>query len=174
MHSSRIPSSRLSGMAAATLAPWIKSWVAAGERDFLIVPFFVSPQGAIGSALRSELAALQNEVGAFAAEFTDGLSVDALAHILCERIRDLCAEKNLSRPSVVIVDHGGPSIASARLRDLVAGSVWSRLGRDFGPVHAASMESPQGDAFAFNRPLLADLLSDEGFASGDVVIAPLF
>jgi sirohydrochlorin ferrochelatase len=34
------------------------------------------------------------------------------------------------------------------------------------------MESPDGPGFEFNRPLLAEALSDLG--SGDVVIAPLF
>jgi sirohydrochlorin ferrochelatase len=36
------------------------------------------------------------------------------------------------------------------------------------------MESPAGDGFAFNRPLLAEALRMPGFNSGDVLIAPLF
>jgi hypothetical protein len=172
-HSDRIAPAALETGAAHTLAPWIRAEVSAGERNFLFVPFFISPQGAIGSAFRGDLARLQAETGGFDFAFTDGLADgETLAAIVAERIRSKAASLGLGRPAVVVVDHGGPSRASAGVRDRVASSVRAELGESVGTLQAASMESPQGPGFEFNRPLLADALTQVG--SGDVIIAPLF
>src|ERR1700677_4648348 len=170
-HSDRIPAADLGGDPAWTLAPWIRSQVSGGEREFVFIPFFVSPQGAIGSLLRRDLEALREEAGGFEFSFTTGLADGpALAEIVASRVRD--AAEGLRRPSVVVVDHGGASPASAALRDRVAGEVRSILGAEIGALAAASMESPGGPGFGFNRPLLAAALAACG--PGDVVIAPLF
>ncbi len=174
-HSGRIPSGALAGGQAWTLAPWIRGQVASGEREFLFIPFFVSPQGAIGSALARDLGRLQAETGGFSHSFADGLSVGpALAAIVADRVREAAAAAGIRRPAVIVVDHGGPAHASAEVRDSVAGGAREMLGGDIGPLMAASMESPGGPDFDFNRPLLAEALASEGFDSGDVVIAPLF
>jgi len=55
-HSHRIPSGALGGAPAWTLAPWVRARVSEGEREFVFVPFFISPQGAIGSLLRDAAA----------------------------------------------------------------------------------------------------------------------
>jgi hypothetical protein len=174
-HSSRIAASSLDGRPARTLAPWIREQVGLGEREFLFVPFFISPQGAIGSALGRDLGRLQAETSGFSFSFTDGLSSGtALATIIADRVREAAAEQGLRRPAVIVVDHGGPAHASADIRDSVACEARGMLGRDVGPLMAASMESPAGPDFEFNRPLLEEALGSEGFDSGDVVIAPLF
>ena len=174
-HSDRIDPSALRDGPAATLAPWIREQVAVGEREFLFVPFFISPQGAIGSSLRRDLDRLSAETGGFAYSFSDGLaSRDVLPLILADRVRETMAARGLRRPALVVVDHGGPSRASAQIRDQVAAAVGTELSALVGGVRAASMETPEGPEFAFNRPLLEELLGGEGFSSGDVVIAPLF
>jgi sirohydrochlorin ferrochelatase len=172
-HSNRIPPDALADGSALTLAPWIRAQVLAGERDFLLVPFFISPQGAIGSALRGNLVRLQEETGGFDFAFSDGLAdSETLPVIVADRVRAASAELGLRRHAVVIVDHGGPSRASAAVRDRVAGAVRADLGGSVAAVVAASMESPAGPGYEFNRPLLADALAQLG--SGDVLIAPLF
>jgi hypothetical protein len=174
-HSNRIPAGALRGGPAWTVAPWIRRQVSAGERDFLFVPFFISPQGAIGSALALDLGRLCDETGGFIHSFTDGIADGgALAAVVAERVREAASAGGLRRPAVVVVDHGGPAHASADLRDSVASAVRDELGAEIGPLTAASMESPDGPEFGFNRPLLADALGSRGFDSGDVVIAPLF
>lgn len=174
-HSDRIPSYALEGGPAQTLAPWVRDQVAAGEREFLFVPFFISPQGAIGSLLRRDLAALQDEVGGFEFSFTDGLAADAaLAPIIADRVRGASEAAGIRRPAVIVVDHGGPQQASAAVRDGVAAAARSLLGGEVSRLAAASMESPDGPGFEFNRPLLAEALLSPGFNFGDVVIAPLF
>ena len=174
-HSNRIAAGALRGGPAATLAPWIRAQVASGEREFLFIPFFISPQGAIGSSLRKDLDGLAAETGGFAYSFSEGLASGAvLPRIVSDRVRATLAHRGLRRPALVVVDHGGPSQASAVIRDQVAAAVAAELSGLVGPVGAASMETPEGPAFAFNRPLLEELLGSPGFSSGDVVIAPLF
>jgi sirohydrochlorin ferrochelatase len=172
-HSSRIRAEALRGGPATTLAPWVRAHVAAGEREFLFVPFFISPQGAIGSALRADLEALRAEPGPFEYAFAEGLGDGtALAAIVADRVRETAQALGLRRPAVVVVDHGGPSRNSSDVRNRVADAVRAALGGSASAVTAASMESPEGAEFTFNRPLLADALAAAGQA--DVVIAPLF
>lgn len=155
-----------------TLAPFIRAQLARGERDFVFVPFFVSAQGAIGSALRNDLEQLQHAAGAFAFAFTDGLAArGAIAPIVADRIRATIAAHGLRMPPVIVVDHGGPSPTSATLRNLLAAQIRAQLGPAIGPLAAASLE---GADYAHNHPLLADQLTAPGFNHGHVVIAPLF
>lgn len=163
-HSDRVPAASLDGKPGETLAPFVRRHAAAGERSFLFVPFFISPQGAIGSALRRDLELLQTETGGFDFNFTTGLSDSgALATIIAERVREVSPATVPDAP-VVLVDHGGPSSASAGLRDRLAAEAAALLSR---PVHPCSMEGE-------HPPLLADLLSAAGFANRDVIVAQLF
>lgn len=163
-HSDRVPTAALGGLPGETLAPFVRRHAAAGERSFLFVPFFISPQGAIGSALRRDLELLQTETGGFHFNFTTGLSDSgALAPIIAEHVREVSPATVPDAP-IVLVDHGGPSSASAGLRDRVAAEAAALLHR---PVHPCSME---GD----HPPLLSDILSAPGFANRDVIVAQLF
>lgn len=165
-HSDRI--APLDGQAASTLAPWVRLQFARGERHFLFLPFFISPQGAIGSALHSDLDTLRRELGDFRFTFTAGLAEKGVVTaIVAARIRDVLAARVLRQPPVIVVDHGGPSAASAALRDTFAAELRRELGAEIGPLAAASMEGA-------HPPLLADQLKTAPFADRDVVVAPLF
>ncbi|MSU24211.1 MAG: cobalamin biosynthesis protein CbiX [Opitutus sp.] len=171
-HSDRIPAAALGGVPAPTLAPFVRAQLARGEREFVFVPFFVSAQGAIGSALRTELDNLRPTAGDFTYTFTDSLaSSGTLAALVAARVRETIAARKLPRPAVIVVDHGGPAPASAALRDSLATSVRTLLGAAIGPLAAASMA---GAEHAHNRPLLAEQLTAPDFSSGEVVIALLF
>jgi sirohydrochlorin ferrochelatase len=175
-HSDRIPAAELDGAPARTLGPWLRACLGAGEDEFVFVPFLVSGEGAIATAMRAELAARQRDAGGFAFAFTGGLAppVATLAEIVAAGVRDAIAVRGLARPAVIVADHGGPVRASAELRDAVAADLRGLLGGAVSAVAAASMESPAGPAFAFNQPLLAAQLDAPGFRDGDVVVAPLF
>ena len=109
-HSDRIQPGALEGGPAWTLAPWVRARVSEGERRFVFIPFFISPRGEIGSALRRDLAALGREQGGFKFSLAEGLAAGtALAEIVADRVREAAAQKGLRRPAVVVVDHGGPS-----------------------------------------------------------------
>lgn len=169
-HSDRIPVEALDDTPAWSLAPFVRSLCALGQREFLFIPFFVSPQGAIGSALRRDLEELQRELGArnFDFTFTEGLSARGVVPaIVAERIQEAVAERRLARPPVVVVDHGGPSAASAALRDELAAQIRAALGAEIGTLSAASMEGA-------HPPLLAEQLRAAPLAERDVIVAPLF
>lgn len=170
-HSDRVAPAAIGEVPAWTLAPFVRAQLERGEREFVFVPFFISAQGAIGSALRGDLAKLQREAdatGGFEFAVTGGLaSRGALAGIIAERVRETIAARGLSQPAVIIADHGGPSANSAALRDSLAAEVRTLLGAESGPLAAASMEGAHG-------PLLDDQLAAPGFAQGDVVVALLF
>jgi sirohydrochlorin ferrochelatase len=167
-HSDRIASPALDGTPAWTLGNFVRSMHALGQREFVFVPFFISPQGAIGSALRGDLEKLQRELGGFDFAFTPGLAErGTIPTIVAARIRETLAAQNLARPTVVVVDHGGPSPTSAALRDRLAQQVRATLGREIASLTAASMEGA-------HPPLLADVLRAPDQAARDVVVAPLF
>lgn len=188
-HSDRIPLSALDGdPAATTLAPFVRRHVASGERHFVFVPFFISAQGAIGSALRGDLEKLRAPSptpatpSASAAPPAPALTFDfaftrslaeagVIPQIVAARVRETIVLASLEQPAVIVVDHGGPSPASAALRNQIADETCLLLGPEIGPLAAASME---GEAHAHNRPLLADQLRAPGFNTGNVVIALLF
>jgi hypothetical protein len=173
-HSDQIPSYALPDGPALTLAPWVLDQVAAGEHEFVFIPFFISPQGAIGSSLRRDLDALRQETDGFEYSFADGLTPETLGAIVADRVRECAAAAKLDLPKVIVVDHGGPSPASALVRNMVANAALSELGGEVSSLMAASMESPGGPEFDFNRPLLAEALSSTGLSPGSVIVAPLF
>lgn len=172
-HSDRIPLEALDGdPAGTTLAPFMQTQLAAGERQFVFVPFFISAQGAIGSALRGDLEIFRTPETPFELTFTRSLADSGvIAQIVASRVRSTIALAALDHPPVIVVDHGGPSPASAKLRDQIADEVCLLLGGDVGTVAAASME---GEDHPHNRPLLVDQLRTPGFDRGDLVVALLF
>jgi CbiX len=171
-HSDRIDPIELGGIPAATLGPWLRTRAEQGERDFLIIPFLVSPRGAIGTALRLELDGLRAQLRLRRVAMTDGLDgSDALEKIAAGRITEIIESRRLVRPAVIAVDHGGPSARSAEFRNEIATRIRARLGPQICRLAGASMEGTQ---YPHNHPLLAALLETPGFDTGDVVIAPLF
>lgn len=171
-YSDNIPPAALEDRPAWTLPPWLHAQYAAGERQFVFVPFFVSPQGAIGSRLRCDVERLQRKLGPCEIVFTPGLGdARALASIVAARVRATIDTERLRGPAVVVVDHGGPSAASGALRDEIAAAVRSDLGRNVRAVIAASLG---GGRRRHNRPAFADTFKLRACDHGDVVIAPLF
>ncbi|HEY1110614.1 MAG TPA: hypothetical protein VGE76_18330, partial [Opitutaceae bacterium] len=151
-HSDRIAPEQLDGTPAWTLAPFVRRMVALGQREFVFIPFFVSAQGAIGSALRHTLESLQRELASpgpdfalgtqpFEFSFTEGLAArGVIPTIVADRIRATALARGLRQAPVVVVDHGGPSAASAQLRDTLTAALRDLLEREIGPISAASME----------------------------------
>lgn len=183
-HSDRIPLSALDGdLPGTTLAPFVRTHLARGERHFVFVPFFISAQGAIGSALRRELETLQQEHTdtPFDFTFTAGLAdTGVISQIVAARVRETMAIASLERPPVIVVDHGGPSPTSAALRNRLAAEIGALLAEEVSSVSAASME---GGEHAHNHPLLAEALAAHSARSdpaaptdgaANVVVALLF
>lgn len=168
-HTDRISPELLDDRPAWTLAPFIRAMAALGQTEFVFIPYFISPQGAIGSALRRDLEQLQTEVGAFHFTFTEGLAErGVIPQLVAERIRETIANTgSQTKPPVVLVDHGGPSATSARVRDAIASAVREILAGEIGPLAAASMEGS-------HPPFLRNQLEAPGFAGREVIVALLF
>lgn len=167
-HSDRVALESLDDTPAWTLDGFVRSFVALGQREFVFVPFFISPQGAIGSALRRDIESLQAVIERFEFTFTEGLAErGVLSAIAVDRIRETIRQQSLSQPPVVVVDHGGPSAASAAVRDEIAAAIRNEGGREFGPVIAASMEGA-------HPPLLTDALRSPQIAQRGAVVSLLF
>lgn len=171
-HSDKLSPELLDNTPAWTLSRWVRSQFETGEREFLFIPFLVSADGAIASALHGDLENLREELGSFDFGFIPGLAErGVLSVIVADRIHSTLAARNLDRPAVIVVDHGGPSPASAALRDRIAAEAGIILRLHIGALAAASME---GGSHAHNHPLLKDRLAQPPFDTGDVVLAPLF
>lgn len=180
-HSQRIPASQLQGTTAAVLETWLRAHHAQGERDFVFIPFFISAQGAIGSALRTDLEKLRAELGPFNLAFTDGLAArGALASLVVDRLRATATQHELIGAPIIVVDHGGPSATSAELRDALTAEIHEQLlhpkippltGFTVSEVTAASME---GADYPHNQPLLATQLRAPACAGKSVIVALLF
>ena len=167
-HSDRIREPEPGQVHAWTMAPFLRAMVALGQREFVFIPYFISPQGAIGSALFRDLEKLQRELGDFDFTFTDGLAArGVLPAIVADRVRSCIKANELITPPLIVVDHGGPSAESAALRDTLGAQIGGVLKDETARVAVTSMEGE-------HPPLLSDALRDEAFARGDVVVAPLF
>jgi len=154
-HSDRIGASRLDPP-AWTLAPWFRRRHAEGKRG--------------------DLCRLAAEAGgAPRIRFCPGLfEAGVLPAILASQVRRTMGEAALTRPVVLLVDHGGPAPQSAAVRDATAAALAADLAGEVARVVACSMESPEGAAFAFNRPLFADALETASQGDASLLVAPLF
>lgn len=167
-HSDRLAAARLGGTPAWTLGPFVRTLFALGQRRFCFVPFFITAQGAVGTALQADLATLRRELAGFDFVVLEGLAESAaIPLIAAARIRETMAELQLEAPHVIVVDHGGPSSVSAQIREETAIQIRALLTTEIGSLSAASMEGT-------HPPFLADQLRDPSLAGRDVVVAPLF
>lgn len=97
-----------------------------------------------------------------------------LVAILGDRVREVMRSRGLVRPRVVLCDHGSPKREVAAVRDALAMDLAQLLGDEVEALCPASMERREGDEYAFNDPLLENLLGQPGWNSGDVIVSMLF
>tara|TARA_R110002111_G_scaffold249775_2_gene313864 strand:- start:113 stop:514 length:402 start_codon:yes stop_codon:yes gene_type:complete len=75
---------------------------------------------------------------------------------------------------VALVDHGSPIIEVNRVRNAVAVQLAQELDLPTQSVLACSMERREGEAYAFNEPLLEKLGDQRGFTGGTLLLALFF
>jgi sirohydrochlorin ferrochelatase len=172
LHSSAVPAEKLGGTPAEILEPALERRLAAGQNDFLIVPLFFGPSGALTDYLPKRLAHVRGKhpalnVRAAAPLFAPG--DDRLARILAAQVRTL---GSVSR-CVALVDHGSPAKAVTDVRNELACQLAGQLGPDY-TVAPASMERREGAEYDFCEPLLEKLLRSPGWNAGEVIVAMQF
>ncbi|MGQ7243166.1 sirohydrochlorin chelatase [Salinicola sp. V024] len=178
LHSFKIPPEQLGGRKADSLGPLAERYAAEGVTELLILPFFSGPSQALTRYLPERLAEVQASYPQLSVKVAPPL-VDTLlapdlrlARLLAENVRERMA--NLSRPKVVLVDHGSPIPEVTAVRNYLAGQLSALLADEAECVTFASMERRDGDAYRFNEPLLETLLASPELAEGDVILSMLF
>lgn len=177
LHSSAVPAEALGGIPAEILEPALEQRLAAGAREFVIVPLFLGPSGALTDYLPKRLARLKSKWPDLLVRLAPpvggaGACDPRVLDILEEGVRGLLVPGE--RPAVALVDHGSPARAVTALRDGVAAELQKRLGDSVREVRPASMERRPGPEYAFADPLLERLLDEPGFDAGTVILAMFF
>jgi len=172
LHSSGVSAAKLDGQPAEILEPALERRLAAGQSEFLVVPLFFGPSGALTEYLPVRLAHLRTKhpplslkVAAPLFQSGDG----RLARILADQVLAL----GLPSRRVALVDHGSPARAVTEVRNDLARQLHGLLGPAF-KVTASSMERRAGATYDFGEPLLATLLRQPGWNSGPVTVAMQF
>lgn len=179
LHSNAIPPDQLGGIPAETLESALKHRLKDGRSDFVIVPFFFGPSGALSDYLPTRVRRLKTGHPGLRVRVAPPLidlnapRDDRIAAILEERVRAMMARCS-TPPSVILVDHGSPMRNVTDVRNHLASQLRTRLGRDAQQVIAASMERRPGPEYAFNEPLLEQALDQTEVARGPVIVALLF
>lgn len=178
LHSYKIPPEALDGYKAVSLGPLAERYAAEGVTELLVLPFFFGPSQALTGYLPERLAEVQANYPQLSVRVTLPL-VDSratldlrLAQLLAENVREKMS--GLSRPAVVLVDHGSPIPEVTAVRNYLAGQLSVLLADEAGCVTFASMERRDGEAYRFNEPLLEDLLVSPALAHRDVILSMLF
>ncbi|WP_156469121.1 sirohydrochlorin chelatase [Cephaloticoccus primus] len=178
-HSDKIAPANLGGVPAPVVESFLRVALAAGEREFVILPFFVGPSLAVTRALPILVEKLRAELPASAAaEFAVGIAPalheagdTTLTQILTERVRAALRDYEAALPAgaefsetrfrarVALVDHGSPTRAVTQVRDEVAARLAESLAGEVAEVVACSMERRSGAEYDFNEPLLENVLA---------------
>jgi sirohydrochlorin ferrochelatase len=180
LHSSAVGAGELGGERAELLEPALEAALLHGENDFVLLPLFFGPSAALTEYVLERLQVLQKKFPQLRVRVAKWL-VDAtapddlrLAAILADGVRRAAAGAGWSRPKVVLVDHGSPQRGVTGVRDFLGGQLQRLLAGETAGVAVASMERRPEPEFAFNEPLLADLLRSENFDRDKVVVALQF
>ena len=179
LHSRKVDPEELNGEPAETLERALVRFLEEGERDFLVVPLFFGPSQAITSYFPKRVAILgrrypdiQIRVAPFLFD-SFGTNDLRLARILADGVEEILGKEG-EEAAVVLVDHGSPAAEVTYVRNFVAGQLSALLGNRVTRVAAASMERREGEIYRFNEPLLEDVLREDGFNRGRVILSMLF
>ena len=176
LHSHKIAADKLNGVPATIVKRRLRECLAAGQREFICLPLFLGPSLAISNYLPQvvdELSLEHPDLKVRIASVLAGEDLDApdprLAQMLADQIRALQPSPDTK---VALVDHGTPIIEVNRVRNAVARQLAKEL--DLSLVLPCSMERREGEAYAFNDPLLENLREVDDFLGGRLMLAMFF
>ncbi|MBA3848956.1 MAG: cobalamin biosynthesis protein CbiX [Opitutus sp.] len=173
LHSSVIARDRLGGVAAENFEPAVERRAEQGRREFLVVPLFFGPSRAITEYLPRRIGVLRGKFSGLAVRVAPPLfdrEDPRLAQILADHVR---AVSGGSPCRVALVDHGSPIRAASEVRNALVRQLSAELGRS-SEVAGCCLERRPGPDHDFNGPLLAELLSHDGWNTGEVAVALQF
>jgi hypothetical protein len=180
LHSSNVSADALGGVPAQLLEPALVSYFeSAPEGEALLIPLFFGPSAALTEYVPARLKAVRARFPlarvCMAPWLVDTAEKDRrIAEIVADQVRVTARKKDWARPKVLLVDHGSPQPAVADVRNHLGEQLRLCLGDEIEALGVASMERREGEAYAFNEPLLATALRTPPFSQGEVVIALQF
>lgn len=179
LHSTKVKAEDLGGTPAEIFEPYLKKQYDAGVREFIILPLFFGHSAAIYEYLPQRTLAMQEKrpdmnvrISPCMVDLND-TSDTLVAEVLADLVREKIKKEGLNQPAVTLVDHGTPRIAVNQVRNLLGDQLKVLLKDVASVVEASSMERREEEAYAFNEPLLENILGSEGFKK-DVVLSMLF
>lgn len=180
LHSSKVAAELLGGVPARLLeGALVAFWKANPEGEAVLIPLFFGPSAALTEYIPERLKALRIRFPLARVRMTPCLvsiveQDTRMAAILADQVLATARARGWKRPQVILVDHGSPQPAVAAVRNYLGVQVKSILGADVAGFAVASMERREGEAYAFNEPLLATVLSAAPFNCGEVIVALQF
>jgi len=172
LHSSAVPAEKLGGAPAEILEPALERRISSGQNDFLVIPLFFGPSGALTDYLPKRVVHLRRKHPSLHVKIAAPLFASGdvrLARILADQVHALGSPAR----RVALVDHGSPAKAVTDVRNELACQLAGQLGPDF-TVAPCSMERREGAAYDFCEPLLSGLLRQPGWNAGEVIVAMQF
>jgi sirohydrochlorin ferrochelatase len=170
----------LGGEPARLLEPALLEFFAANpEGEAVLIPLFFGPSAALTEYVPARVASMRARFNRCRIRMT-GWLVDTseadnrIAALLADQVRMSMQTLKWVRPKVVLTDHGSPQPAVTEVRNYLGGQLRALLGDEIEALAVASMERREGDAYAFNEPLLATVLGTPPFNCGEVVVALQF
>tara|TARA_B100000927_G_C16426696_1_gene453773 strand:+ start:36 stop:908 length:873 start_codon:yes stop_codon:yes gene_type:complete len=179
LHSTKVDPAELGGTPAQIFEPFLRKQREKGQNSFLVVPFFFGHSAAIYEYLPQRVREMSKDWPELEVRIAPSMvKLDEpgdtrVAGILGDLVIRKIEEEGLVQPAVTLVDHGTPRTAVNKVRNHVAGQLAEVLKDYVSVVVASSMERREGDEYAFNEPLLENLLGQEKFEK-DVVLSMLF
>ena len=180
LHSSKISSDLLGGVPARLLEPALVTFFEANPTgEAVLIPLFFGPSAALTEYVPARVAALRERFPQARVRLGPCLvnpadSDSRVAEILADQVRMTAQVRGWVRPRVILVDHGSPQALVAVVRNHLGVQLRAILGDAVAGLAVASMERREGEAYAFNEPLLATALRTAPFNCGEVVIAMQF
>ncbi len=180
LHSTKISADKLEGRPAEIFEPFIKKKRKEGFNKFHVTPMFFGPSAAILEYMPQRVTSLQEKwpelevlIAPCVVDIEDKNDT-RMAQILVDQIKATKVEQGYQAPAIALVDHGAPRIKVTEVRNHLGEQVRQLLSKDeFPEVTACSMERREGDDYAFNEPLLENLIGTEGYRD-EVIVSMLF
>lgn len=175
LHASGIAPAQLGGVPAETFESALEWRVAAGAREFVVVPLFFGPSRALTDYLPQRVAKLKAHAPELQVRLAPVLfQADdlRLMEILADHVRAVA--RDAAQPwRIALVDHGSPVAAVTAVRDALVRQLAQLLG-PAARVLGCCMERRLGAEFDFNGPQLEAALSAEAWRDAEVVVALQF
>ncbi len=180
LHSTKISPEKLDGVPAEIFEPFLHRMREEGVNRFMVTPMFFGPSAAIKEFMPQRVEELRKEWPELEVRIAPCVVEPLLendrrmAQILVDRILETKEREGFARPAVALVDHGAPRIGVTEVRNHLGRQVREMLSEgDFSEVVACSMERREGDEYAFNEPLLENVVGMDGFRE-EVIVSMLF